>query len=393
MIKLFVPQIKDLLNSHLDAFEPIVKDMCSLYSDLLLAEYKGIYLTTPKTRLLKTHYKTIDGNYINGLIYILTGSKGLKNEDIIKLLKHGTSINIKPEYNTICNELLMLLQKLTDEAKAILIGEPDKLEGLSNSIANDFTTLLDTEANKKNVTKILNSIFNYGYFSDREHNEWGAYMLTKELNIGVCPYCNRNYTTTIIAKKKVIKKGGTTTITEYKTIRPHLDHFFSQRDYPILAISFYNLIPCCSVCNSSLKGPIIFKLTTHLHPYLYGFGNDSTFTFKYLPKETNSSYRPLKINLDVAQCQLNTQIIGSKDCFLLETIYQVHTDTVQEVIHKKMAYSNKYLEIISKQYRGLGLSRKDLYKLAFGAYLNEEDFSKRPLSKLIRDIANHLELL
>ena len=41
-------------------------------------------------------------------------------------------------------------------------------------------------------------------------------------------------------------------------MRPQFDHWFPKKKYPLLAISFYNLIPCCTYCNSSVKGDIEF---------------------------------------------------------------------------------------------------------------------------------------
>lgn len=54
------------------------------------------------------------------------------------------------------------------------------------------------------------------------------------LNISVCPYCNRNYIINF-------DENGKTTA--------ELDHFFSKSKYPYLAICVYNLIPSCHTCN------------------------------------------------------------------------------------------------------------------------------------------------
>ena len=61
-----------------------------------------------------------------------------------------------------------------------------------------------------------------------------AYWLQSQLSVKVCPYCNRMYTTTLYGKKRV---------------RPDFDHFYPQSRYPYLAVSLFNLIPSCNVCN------------------------------------------------------------------------------------------------------------------------------------------------
>lgn len=48
----------------------------------------------------------------------------------------------------------------------------------------------------------------------------------------VCPYCNRMY----------INRSSDHTVCQF-------DHFFDIGTYPILAVSFYNLVPCCATCN------------------------------------------------------------------------------------------------------------------------------------------------
>lgn len=49
-----------------------------------------------------------------------------------------------------------------------------------------------------------------------------------------------------------------------------------------MSLSFYNLIPSCTICNSSAKGDALFKFETHIHPYLNDKPNP-TFKFGYLP--------------------------------------------------------------------------------------------------------------
>ena len=55
--------------------------------------------------------------------------------------------------------------------------------------------------------------------------------------VHVCPYCNRDY----INERDEKFPGG------------HLDHFFPRSKYPFLSICLYNLIPCCSICNTKKK--------------------------------------------------------------------------------------------------------------------------------------------
>ena len=71
-------------------------------------------------------------------------------------------------------------------------------------------------------------------------------LFVKDLDIKVCPYCNRNY---ILNFNKKGKANATA----------QLDHFFDKKDYPYLSVSIYNLVPSCGTCNlrkSSKEDPI-----------------------------------------------------------------------------------------------------------------------------------------
>jgi len=86
----------------------------------------------------------------------------------------------------------------------------------------------------------LEYVFNYKWFRSSK-KKYDGFKLAKELAIDVCPYCNRNYTTSH-------RIDGT-----LKNVFPEFDHFYPQKDFPLLALSFYNLIPSCSICNSHYK--------------------------------------------------------------------------------------------------------------------------------------------
>ena len=58
-----------------------------------------------------------------------------------------------------------------------------------------------------------------------------------------------------------------------KKIRPEFDHFYDKATYPVLSLSFYNLIPCCHICNATLKTTKKFSLKSHIHPYHDSFDN------------------------------------------------------------------------------------------------------------------------
>jgi hypothetical protein len=130
----------------------------------------------------------------------------------------------------------LIIKNLDD----ILMGEPNRLMQLHRQY---FTIIKSwsTRSVKRNTTQ-LKKIFDYKNFTIKKE-EYNAYTLAANLNIKTCVYCNRSYTVTV-------KIGKTP---DGQLTRPQFDHYFAKVDYPLLALSFFNLIPSCSICNSTLK--------------------------------------------------------------------------------------------------------------------------------------------
>ena len=202
-----------------------------------------------------------------------------------------------------------------------------------------------------------------------------------KLQVNTCPYCNSQFTFSI-------KKKGSRT-------RPHFDHFYCKKSYPYLALSFYNLIPACYVCNSSLKGQKVFSHTTHLHPYfdsmegLFKFRtnissvdfltgtSDFAITLAQQPKGNNADIKRAKRNLKV---------------FAIEDRYNYHKDIAGEIISKSHIYNTSTLKDLLEDYeiapgQKLFSSEKEILELLLGNYLHQDKLHKRILSKLTRDIA------
>ncbi len=107
------------------------------------------------------------------------------------------------------------------------------------------------------LEKLIGKHRNYKNFS---RNKTKAYAYTKLIGVRVCPYCNINYTYTVMG-----------------CIRPDLDHFEAQSIVSGASLDPDNLVPSCQVCNSRLKRDQAFKLTTHIHPFHDDFDSIKRF--------------------------------------------------------------------------------------------------------------------
>ena len=59
----------------------------------------------------------------------------------------------------------------------------------------------------------------------------------------------------------------------------------------------------------------------------------------------------------------------------------------------KDIYSDKYLEILYNQILNRKVDREEIYRLAFGTYVDEANFDRRPLSKMKKDILTELGII
>ena len=239
----------------------------------------------------------------------------------------------------------------------------------------------DKRLNNYKVVRYLFEQRTYNEFSkNMEYGNdqiYGAYRFVELLDLKTCPYCNRNYIS-------IIEKND---LNEKQT-RPELDHFHPKSIYPFLAINYYNLIPSCSTCNKLKSDDDSLKL---LHPYdddinkiniTYWLNDMKFYDVKSIKDLTFGSEKSIEIEIE-------NRPNSNKKVFQLERLYQEHTDIVIELILRHLHYPQSYIEELSS----FGYNKEEIYRFIFSNYLNEENLSKRPLSKLTKDIAEELNLL
>ena len=204
----------------------------------------------------------------------------------------------------------------------------------------------------------------------------------RDVNIKVCPYCNRNY---IFNFTKMNKLEATA----------QLDHFFDKKSYPYLAVSLYNLVPSCGTCNQrkSTKQENIF------YPYDESFNDSVKFTLKGikqrvdLQKESKDFFDESRIEFDFSIKKDKAKVDKHIEVFNIKNLYNEHKDIVSELLQKRVIYSDDYINSLLNDYEGkLFNNKEDLLRLITGGYIKDEDLHKRPLSKLTKDISDELGL-
>ena len=256
-----------------------------------------------------------------------------------------------------------------DELRKVLVGSPTEL----NTIKNKFVA--------EPQRRFLERMINYDAWVKGEglFKEYSAYTLANNLDIPTCPYCSRMYTKTVIMDEKINS-------TIKKVTRPTFDHWFPKAKYPLLALSFYNLVPSCHVCNCGVKGKNEFRLHTHFHPYHNPERhNKLDYSFSYELSEYNKHVFKM--------VTVNPLLKTSIEAFKLKEIYETHEDEIKDLVDLRNAYSQEYLQELKKAFPGSKLSDEEIYRFAFGTYLDEDKFDRRPLSRMKRDILKELGVL
>jgi len=286
-----------------------------------------------------------------------------------------------------------------DLLRKIIISKPETLNRISTKISKRIGTKIypqltfrSNKSNPKQFGDYIEEIFDYDLFSDKKRY-WNAYELSKRLGVDVCVYCNRNYIYTLTKGKSYY-------------VRPEFDHFIPKRKNPFFAISFYNLIPSCHICNSNLKRDIDFKSSTHLHPYLASLDATLKFTVEFTPKTKFSSktiqrkfgvmfFMDKVDNFElklVKRSPLVSNLIYRKainNCgvFKLNELYNCHKDLVTEMILNTVIYSDSKINELLKDFGGtLFNSRDDVMRHITKNFHIDTDMPKRPFSKLVKDV-------
>ncbi|MGH2664762.1 hypothetical protein [Flavobacterium sp.] len=293
-------------------------------------------------RLNQLNLKTPVGNdkiYLESVIKLFNSNLDILNWDSTKLLNERNSLGAVP---------------------------------LTPKIRNGKNVLVKSEIKNKILIALgykgLRSSFYPKYF--------------KEVKIKSCVYCNSQLTISAIKNSK----------NEYSA-KFDVDHYHSKDDYPFLSICLYNLYPACASCNR-LKSThkVEFNLyTTNTSKTIksdYKFKLECNAKAKYL---TTKDSNVIEFGFEEPNYSLGVKTF--KEIFHIKGIYQTQLDLIEELIIKSQIYNDSYLKTLNENFNKLKL-HPDLFKRALvGNYTEDKDIHKRPMSKLVMDVAKDLGLI
>lgn len=226
-----------------------------------------------------------------------------------------------------------------------------------------------------------NYIIHYRMLSDLLRHK-----LLCSLGVTTCPYCNRQYITGYIDENK-------------KKTTADLDHFYQKGTYPLFALSLFNFIPSCQICNSRMKGE---KQIHSLYPYEEGFEDNVKFCLVPDKKDDDKAllrawlgdrraFDKIKIDLKLREgldMSYVSRAEGSIALFKLKQIYAIHKDKALDTILKKRIYwESPYKQFMEDLFNRIGLafSEEEMLDFLVGFHWQDQHYDE-PLSKFVHDI-------
>lgn len=277
------------------------------------------------------------------------------DENVLKIVRHE---NLKQ-----MEDLIGTKEKLKENCK--IFGR-EKLSEFSNKVKAALENDISDDKTRDDIKGKLCENFQtlYESFSKRTC----AYEILTIMNVTVCPYCNRMYTFSV--KNKT---------------RPEFDHFYSKKEHPWLAISIYNLIPSCGICN---KGKSDNNTENLLYPYEESFEEhgihfriNDIVALLLDEKSTNSDTVKL-----ISEQEESAKIIEKYNTyFKIEDIYDEHKGYILELIKRLYYFNDDCIESIYRSYDEIIDDIDDLRRMSIGN-VSKEEYLNTPLAKLTSDI-------
>lgn len=375
-------------------------------------------------------YQDLRDAYIDRLINANAIAPELQN-----ILRGSTSG--KKAKNTIPQPLAAFLNKEGDLGlRLLLIGpEPEDMPESFGGCRSKYATMRQVfekiieaigKPKSKSEETEYKKLFKYSQLNriNKNNPERISYWLQRQLQIPVCPFCNRIYTTTLFRE----------------SVRPAFDHFYPRSEYPYLAVSLFNLIPICDICNNAKSDHAeIYREKQIIYPYDESFddymeeGKPLHASFRVLPNgdqpwdvlygqseefmlqfhPTNSEGETLEgrhggalipADLDnrfpVENHEYWERVINSIRILKLEALYDTHKNEIMRILRNRYIYNRAAIISILKpflQTKNHNTSDAALIleaqNMLYFANLDSEDWGIAPLNKLKADILKQMDII
>lgn len=305
--------------------------------------------------------------------------------NLYKALSQATGIPHKQEYCTYVNRLCyyFLPTKTSSMSGGLLSLKPSKWDKkqriIFNMVHESWFPIKITIPNLG--TDTFQSFVNKAMGYNNLRNPVIRKYITK-LGIKACYYCNAQYAISV-------EESAANVYATYD-----LDHCMPESKFPFLSICFYNFHPSCPACNKHKSNSFIAESMyeeqdgEELNPFRFALDRKS-----FIHYMLSNNKDDLKIVFDNPSNP--TLATNYEKHFHISTIYSQHKDAAEELIWKARCYRDADIDALYTQYRKLflGKTKEDFKRMLYGYYILPSDIHKRPLNKMLGDIAKQLKIV
>lgn len=265
---------------------------------------------------------------------------------------------------------------------ALLKATPEKLK----EIKEYYDGL--TQAQQATIQSALDvrRLYNYFVKSENQFNNtkrkinYHSKYLSEKVDIFTCPYCNEHYTYAFIYKRR------------NNSIRRSYDwdHIYSKDNYTFLAVSFFNLVPSCKVCNQ-IK---LNQNTTFYNPHS-SVNVDDVYFYDLNPVDPGfiSDVNKMKLQIIFRNTPQKTAFKESISVVALWERYSLHKALIKDILNKKRIYTSGYLSSLKAQIPFLSsVDVLEIKKAIYGTTFDNKEYFRRPFSKLTNDILRNTKI-
>lgn len=245
--------------------------------------------------------------------------------------------------------------------KKLVLAPFEKLKRAERCIKN--APMCKNTSDIKNLDSEMDDAFKRVVGAQRNKTSMRV-KIVKEADLTVCPYCNRDY-----INCRADNVSGA-----------QLDHFFSKSDYPVFAVSLYNLVPVCANCNRVKSA----QNKEFASPFDKTINWEEDVKFVYQPKSLDS----VKIDIKSA----NPTIVNNMEALRIKEAYQIHEFEILELQDKQQAYSESQKQEIQEVLHKVKISDDEIKRIIFGSKITPKDMRKKPLGKMISDLHKDMKI-
>lgn len=293
------------------------------------------------------------------------------------------------------------IQKIIDEYATINNLHPRKYDALIRDMEGilakkDLT--VSVKVGKGKWMSFANHIVKAMDYDGVRETVFRQYIKDEAIDIKSCVYCNAQFAVTSVLEPAVTPDDVKRMKGRGRHPRPKpaklsatydLDHNKPKDKYPYLCTNFYNLQPCCSSCNRHKN-----DIEIDFNVYCWDSEEPKPLYFELSPWDL--------IRFSVYnQCGKMTPILHDKvggklveqfnDRFSINAIYEEYADEVQELLWHYRIYSKSNMDVLNNRLSGLFSDGFDIERFIYGAYIEDKDAHKRPLSIMKQDLIEQLK--